>query len=501
MAHFAGPGAAYGVSPGRAGGVQHSESGEGKGRSERIWQSLLFEASLRGRPELPLGRRVVILGDQDSGKESLAAALCGVPGGLMMKSRNGLNYLYFSKRDIYTEELEYCSVWILSGDRQDKRFLHLALPADAVYPGTEYRNGEPFRGWSAAVILVVDLARPWAACASLKRWATVLEQHLDGLGLSEDALKVAQWKLTCDIGDFVKGDDYTPVASEFPHRNEQSESPQHQVAGLTVKKNLGLPIVVVGSKCDKLLGFVKEHGLSEEHMDFIQIHLRRICLSYGAAMTYLCVQEQNSVQQLRSYLEWRLCRRWGAAQVSYQEYPFIFIPAGWDSERKIAILSKSLMHLDPHTPYEDIIVEPTSEKPTKEEEILVKDHEDFLQELQLVLSKPPLSPLLSKKDTPIKSPRKFNLPRSPRTPVRGPKPQIIVTPHSTPRRGLNVGGSGDDKQQLILFFNTLIDRKNLSANTTSQGSAACSLTVPRTPQHSEDDLREEVVDHPPHCSH
>uniref|UniRef100_A0A8C4NGG1 Dynein light intermediate chain n=1 Tax=Eptatretus burgeri TaxID=7764 RepID=A0A8C4NGG1_EPTBU len=282
MAHLAGPDGSEsdGVSPGRHGVVRHSAADDRKERVERIWQSLLLEASLRGRPGFPLGRRVIILGDQDSGKESLAAALWGAPGGLMIKSRNGLNYLYFSKHDIYTEELEYCSVWIISGDPQDKHFLRLALPTDAVYPETEYFKCEPFRGWSAVVILVVDLARPWAACASLQQWATVLEQHLDGLGVSDDALKVARWKMTWDIGDFVKGDDYAPAtSSDFRHQDEQSESPRHQLTGLAVKKNLGLPIVVVGTKCDKLLGFVKEHKLSDEHMEFIQIHLRRICLS------------------------------------------------------------------------------------------------------------------------------------------------------------------------------------------------------------------------------
>ena len=42
--------------------------------------------------------------------------------------------------------------------------------------------------------------------------------------------------------------------------------------------NLGLPLIVVGTKSDAFPHLEKEHGYKEEHYDFIQQNIRKFCL-------------------------------------------------------------------------------------------------------------------------------------------------------------------------------------------------------------------------------
>lgn len=46
----------------------------------------------------------------------------------------------------------------------------------------------------------------------------------------------------------------------------------------TLTHNLGLPVLVVCTKCDAISVLEKEHDYRDEHFDFIQSHIRKFCL-------------------------------------------------------------------------------------------------------------------------------------------------------------------------------------------------------------------------------
>ena len=50
--------------------------------------------------------------------------------------------------------------------------------------------------------------------------------------------------------------------------------------------NIGLPVIVVCSKSDTTMMLENSHDFRNEHFDFIQMHLRKACLEYGAALIY-----------------------------------------------------------------------------------------------------------------------------------------------------------------------------------------------------------------------
>ncbi|VDO73026.1 unnamed protein product [Schistosoma mattheei] len=51
---------------------------------------------------------------------------------------------------------------------------------------------------------------------------------------------------------------------------------------------------------------IKENQYSEEHFDFIQMHIRRFCLSYGAALFYVSVKEDKNCDLLNRYIRHRI---------------------------------------------------------------------------------------------------------------------------------------------------------------------------------------------------
>ena len=50
----------------------------------------------------------------------------------------------------------------------------------------------------------------------------------------------------------------------------------------------------------------KDYDYKEEHFDFIQQHLRKFCLQYGAALFYTSVKEDKNCDLLYKYLVHRI---------------------------------------------------------------------------------------------------------------------------------------------------------------------------------------------------
>ena len=49
-----------------------------------------------------------------------------------------------------------------------------------------------------------------------------------------------------------------------------------------------------------------EHGLSDQHFDFIQQSIRKFCLQYGASLFYTSVKEDKNCDLLYKYLVHRI---------------------------------------------------------------------------------------------------------------------------------------------------------------------------------------------------
>ncbi|CAJ0575518.1 unnamed protein product, partial [Mesorhabditis spiculigera] len=115
-------------------------------------------------------------------------------------------------------------------------------------------------------------------------------------------------------------------------------------------ENYGVSMIVVVTKAD----LVNER--SEQAMDKVLCDVRRFCLQYGAALVYTTTKNPKNTQLLAKYI--------------MIDRDTIFVPAGWDSEKKIEIVRSNITEID--------VLEPNREKVNvvKEPEVVAEDTQD-----------------------------------------------------------------------------------------------------------------------------
>uniref|UniRef100_A0A8C7Q963 Dynein light intermediate chain n=1 Tax=Oncorhynchus mykiss TaxID=8022 RepID=A0A8C7Q963_ONCMY len=315
---------------------------------QNLWSSILSEVSTRSRSKLPSGKNVLIMGETGAGKTTLIAKLQGVEE--YMKGR-GLEYLYFNVHDDDIDDHAMCNAWILDGD-----LYHKGLQKFAVC-------GENMADTMA--LLVVDMSRPWTVLDSLQKWASVLREHIDKLRVNPETLRDMEQRLVRQFQEYTEpGGDHSaspkrrnPVAGEA-----EEECVVLPLGENTLTHNLGVPVMVVCTKCDTFLSLEKEHDYREEHFDFIQSHIRHFCLQYGAALLYTSMKENKNLDLLYKYLVHRLYGFPFDMLAQVVDKDSVFIPSGWDNEKKVAILYENFQSLKREDKFEEVIVQPPVRK-------------------------------------------------------------------------------------------------------------------------------------------
>lgn len=214
--------------------------------------------------------------------------------------------------------------------------------------------------------------------------------------------------------------------------------------------NLGVPLVVVGTKSDSMAQVEKDLGLKEEHSDFVQRQIRKFCLKYGAALVYTSSKEDRNCTLLHQYI---VHRAYGGLSfkvpASVVERDAVFIPAGWDSDKKINILSEHMKTIDPDAPFDKVIQPPASANGTTEaKEITANDDQIFLQQLQVMLQR-----------TPSKTPQ-----------TKAPPPAATS---SAGHKRTNSKEGGDGKEAVLAnFFNSLLAKGKTGPSKAASKDAA-----------------------------
>ncbi|XP_062385009.1 cytoplasmic dynein 1 light intermediate chain 1 isoform X1 [Sardina pilchardus] len=415
---------------------QNTEEEDG----QNLWSSILSEVSTHSRSKLPSGKNVVVMGEVGSGKTTLVAKLQGVEE--YMRGR-GLEYLYFSVHDEDIDDHARCNAWVLDGDLYHKGLQKFVLSAESLP--------------HSVALLVVDLSRPWLALDSLQKWASVLAEHIDKLRIPPETMRELELRLVKQFQEYTEPGSDLDAVTQRRNPDQEEESVLLPLGDNTLTHNLGLPIVVVCTKCDAISTLEKEHDYRDEHLDFIQSHIRRFCLEYGASLLYTSIKEGKNLDVLYKYLVHRL---YGfpfnmAAQVV--ERDAVFIPAGWDNEKKISILHENFQTLKADDVFEEAIVKPPVRKFVHEKEVLAEDDQVFLVKLQSLLAKqPPVTagrPVDPTNRAPTGSPRTSN--RSAAANVANVMPMQSGTKKIDP----NMKGGQTSEGVLANFFNSLLTKK------------------------------------------
>uniref|UniRef100_A0A5F9D899 Dynein light intermediate chain n=1 Tax=Oryctolagus cuniculus TaxID=9986 RepID=A0A5F9D899_RABIT len=428
-----------------AAGPLTSELASGSGGDDEdgqnLWSCILSEVSTRSRSKLPAGKNVLLLGEDGAGKTSLIRKIQGIEE---YKKGRGLEYLYLNVHDEDRDDQTRCNVWILDGDLYHKGLLKFSLDAISLK--------------DTLVTLVVDMSKPWTALDSLQKWASVVREHVDKLKIPPEEMKEMEQKLIRDFQEYVEPGEDFPVSPQRRNTTSQEDKDDSVVLPLgadTLTHNLGIPVLVVCTKCDAISVLEKEHDYRDEHFDFIQSHIRKFCLQYGAALIYTSVKENKNIDLVYKYIVQKLYGFPYKIPAIVVEKDAVFIPAGWDNDKKIGILHENFQTLKAEDNFEDIITKPPVRKFVHEKEIMAEDDQVFLMKLQDASPRVP-----------------GGSPRTPNRSVSSNVASVSPIPAGAKKIDPNMKAGATSEGVLANFFNSLLSKKTGSPGGPGVGSGS-----------------------------
>eukprot|EP00076_Gallus_gallus_P041519 XP_025007057.1 cytoplasmic dynein 1 light intermediate chain 2-like [Gallus gallus] len=238
------------------------------------------------------------------------------------------------------------------------------------------------------------MSRPWTVMESLEKWAGVLREHIDKLKIPPEEMRGMQQKIIKEFQEYVEPEEAYQGSSQRrgPSSGQENASVSLSLGENVLTHNLGIPVLVVCTKCDTVSVLEKKRGYREEHFDFIQSHIRRFCLQYGAALIYTSVKGEKNLDLLYKYLVHKMYGFQLTTPALVVEKDAVFIPAGWDNEKKIAILHENFTRVKPGYAYEDFIAKPRVRKLVHTELVTAEADQEFLKRMQSLLAKLPEMP-------------------------------------------------------------------------------------------------------------
>lgn len=402
----------------------------------------------------------MVLGDNECGKTTMIAKLQGVEE---PKKGIGLEYYYLNVKDEYRDEQGRLGIWALDGDPNHTGLLRYAL--------TE-QNFE-----HTLVMLVASMAQPWSILDSLEKWVSVLQQHVDRLKLLPEDRRDYEQSLIRFYQEYTEPDENSSASQTSLRRDVNPLHPRHSSSSTSeddnvllplgeniLSQNLGIPIVVVITKADAISTLEKEHDFREEHFDFIQQHIRKFCLNYGAALIYTSVKEEKNCDLLHKYLLHRIYGFPFTTPAYVVEKDSVFIPTGWDNDKKVAILYENLQNMKPEDAFNDAIVKPTTRKPVQRDaEVTAEDIQVFLMKQQTQLSKQPAPG--SAGDSPVRPPGSTAKQATTSPLQRAGSSPTPATASPKKMDGMKQQQPNTSEGMLANFFNSLLNKKTGVAST------------------------------------
>ncbi|XP_006641284.1 cytoplasmic dynein 1 light intermediate chain 2 isoform X1 [Lepisosteus oculatus] len=436
---------------GAAGAADTLEINNEDEEGQNLWSSILSEVSTRSRSKLPSGKNILVFGEDGSGKTTIMAKLQGAEHN---KKGRGLEYLYLNVHDEDRDDQTRCNVWILDGDLYHKGLLKFAVSAESLK--------------DTLAVFVADMSRPWTIMESIQKWASVLREHIDKLKIPPEQMRELEQKMVKDFQEYTEPEEATQGS---PQRRGPTASGTDDEGVLlplgdnVLTHNLGIPVLVVCTKCDAVSVLEKEHDYREEHFDFIQSHIRRFCLQYGAALIYTSVKEEKNLDLLYKYIVHKMYDFQFTTPALVVEKDAVFIPSGWDNEKKIAILHENFTTVKPEDPFEDFIMKPPVRKLVHDKEVAAEDEQVFLMKQQSLLAKQPATPTRAT-ESPARAPS-----GSPRPTGRtGPANVASVSPMTAVKKpDPNMKGAAANEGVLANFFNSLLSKKTGSPGSPGAG--------------------------------
>ncbi|GAA5923820.1 uncharacterized protein JCM15063_003777 [Sporobolomyces koalae] len=267
-----------------------------------LWSTILD--SVKGSRGSVSTKRCVVLGTPGSGKSTLVERLQGVNGEPATTGRRetldlGMSYSVIELKDEGSrgdeETLASLSVYQLPSPLAPfPDLLPLALSTESLV--------------DSVVVIVLDWDKPWQFMRQLEQWIAMIETKLN-LRQETAELIEAKERLENQVRNYQE-----PTASASAPAQAAASTPtvastidlDSPLPPGTLVDNLGLGLIVVCTKADRINVLEREREFTEEQFDYIQQTLRTVCLRYGAALFFTSQTIPQSFSRLRQYILHRL---------------------------------------------------------------------------------------------------------------------------------------------------------------------------------------------------
>ncbi|VIO95914.1 dynein light intermediate chain, putative [Brugia malayi] len=303
---------------------------------ERIWTQILSEVSANGMSNSAPGT-ILFLGNRQSGKSWLLNRLekretSGRGSALEYHFLNvhtdyrDVSYAYqlaSAGAGVAPGESVTLPVWVLDGDVAFAPLVKFALTAPLS---------------KSIVILCASMQEPGAVLPSLNKWVKVISDQIENIfdkATVIDARKSQElfWQ------EYVEPLDSSMQSDKIP-----SMETEHVLLPLEqniLTRNTGAALVVVLTKSD-----LAHNEMSDEQLDRLQYHVRKFCMAHGAALVYTSAKEEKNTALLYKYVVHRVCGMPFTTPAQVVDKDSVFVPAGWDNEKKLDIIKEAIPDVD-----------------------------------------------------------------------------------------------------------------------------------------------------------
>eukprot|EP00040_Diaphanoeca_grandis_P039268 m.258585 g.258585 ORF g.258585 m.258585 type:complete len:439 (-) comp36774_c0_seq1:311-1627(-) len=421
-----------------------------------MWESLLEDVASHSSNQKLKSKNLLLLGDEGCGKNTVVAGLQGRK--TVQDDRafgTGMEYMFLDVRDKDESDdvIERMGCYILNGTTDSAYLLQLVLTPELI--------------GDAILVMVVDLARPWLIMDSLEKWSNEINTHLESFSgddkmqrLREERVKHYQ-TFTEESGDAKK---------------EGEEQVALDLDEGVLETNFGIPFIVVATKSDCLEQLSQDFDYHQEHLDFVQLHMRRFCLKHGATLVYVGKGGKNKDTLYRTVVN----AAYGmdlSYKANVSENDSIFVPSGWDNPTKINVLTESFQNIKAQDTYADTIKNMSAENNnTIAKEVVAEDEQEFLKKQQQLLGSSTSSKHAPSTRTPSQPTERTSSTSTTSSASTTDAEQSEKTPRTTPltrdreRTSRSTSGSvksprrppapGTEGQDVLKdFFNSLLERR------------------------------------------
>jgi len=357
--------------------IKTEASTENLKTDENIWFSILNSIS---SSKVTQSKNLLILGDDNSGKSTIINEFVNrhPTEDTSRIPKYALSYTYV---DITEEEetVAHVGLYRLSGNSTYKSLIPYSLTEETIS--------------NSVAIISLSWENPSNFLKSLETWLNILEEEIKN-SISDELLEKLQKKMERSIHEYKDPNNTDANKLDFNIDSSELNEINIPLPEDCLIKNLGIPIIVVCTKCDLIEELEnKNKNFNYEKFDYIQQILRTVCLEYGASLIYVTTKNPSTFDMLDSYLLSVLFNEKDTTlsksllksfefnePAQYIDKSSVFIPSGWDSKGRINLLNEEFDGIINRSDYEKIIYSTGYETPTAMETILTaEDDQTFLQ--------------------------------------------------------------------------------------------------------------------------